>query len=261
MRMWPYSIARHVLEPFERALVEPLDHALRDDRDAVVVSHPAPLDHAADDDVGDLLERDVRARELLRDDRQRAAGRLAYAEGQRAGLAAHAHGRVPARRGLGVLHEALDDGCAHRPRRFEPEGRHVLGQRQIIVDRLRDRHHFDVAACGFRYFGGAVGRVVAADAQQVRDAERCEAADAVLQRRLIFGRIRARRAQDRTAGPMDAAHVVDVQLDGVLRVAASQPLKPVIDAEDATALIDRFDRGGGDDAVDARCRPAAHQDA
>ena len=47
--------------------------------------------------------------ELLGDERQRGAGRLADAERQVAGLAAHRDHEVPARGGLGVDHQVLDD--------------------------------------------------------------------------------------------------------------------------------------------------------
>ena len=60
---------------------------------------------------------------------------------------------------------------------------------------------------------------------------------------------------------MDAADVVDVQLGRMAGIALRQPLIAVVDAEHAAAFVDGLDRRGRDDAVDARRRPAADEDA
>ena len=83
--------------------------------------------------------------ELLADERQRRARRLADPKRQVAGLAPHRDDDVPASRGLRILHEIAHELDADVARRLEPERRHVRWQRQIVVDRLRAR-----ARCGWR---------------------------------------------------------------------------------------------------------------
>ena len=98
------------------------DDALGDHRDAVAPAVAQALDDRADERVDDRPEagRGRRA-ELLGDERQRRARRLADAEREVAGLAAHRDHEVPARRGLGVDHQVLHDLDADVARGLEAE--------------------------------------------------------------------------------------------------------------------------------------------
>ena len=92
-----------------------------------------------------VLSRIVPPGELLGDQRQRRAGRLADAEREVAGLAAHRDDEVPARRGLRVDHQVLDDLDAVVARGLEAEGVDVRRQVEVVVDRLRHVDDVDAA--------------------------------------------------------------------------------------------------------------------
>ena len=88
--------------------------------------------------------------ELLGDDRERRAGRLADAEREVAGLAPHRDDDVPAARRPRVLHQVADQLDADVARGLEAEGRDVRRQRQVVVDRLRHVHAADGAVASAR---------------------------------------------------------------------------------------------------------------
>ena len=121
------------------------DDALGDDRDAVAPAVAEALDDRADQRVDDRLEPDRSSGELLGDERQRRAGRLADAEREVPGLAAHRDDEIPARRRLRVDHQVLDDLDAVVARRLEAEGVDVRRQVEIVVDRLRHVDDADAA--------------------------------------------------------------------------------------------------------------------
>ena len=102
--------------------------------------------------------------------------------------------------------------------------------------------------------------VVAADGDEVVDAEALEGlghpGDAFRRPR----RIRARGANDRAAVEVDAGGVVDLQLDDVLDVALHQPLEAVVAAQHAQPVVARLDRGCRDDRVDARRGTTTYED-
>src|SRR5579863_7074891 len=95
----------------------------------------------------------------------------------------------------------------------------------------------------------------------MRYAERPQALDAILQHRRLFGRVGARGPQDRAAGEVDAADVLDGERFHVLGVATGDPAVAVEQTDDVAAAVDRFDGRGRDDAVDARRRTAAYENA
>ena len=74
-------------------------------------------------------------------------------------------------------------------------------------------------------------------------------------------RVVARGAEDRAAEQVDARDIVDRERPEPGSVAAHEVLEAVADADDLEALVDGLDGDGGDDAVDARSRPAADEDA
>ena len=119
-----------------------------------------------------VLSRMRLAGELLGDERQRRAGRLADAEREVPGLAAHRDDEVPARRRLGVHHQVLDDLDAEVARRLEAEGVDVRRQVEVVVDRLRHVHDADAAAALLLELHRRERRVVAADGDELRRRSR-----------------------------------------------------------------------------------------
>ncbi len=144
---------------------------------------------------------------LFGNHRQRRAGRLAHAQRERAGFASHADDDVPARR-----------SCARPPSgsrgsRRRPSAR-FRSRRSARCRAAEDRCRSSwgrwrrrcVPCVRSAIFARAVGRVVAADADEIAHVRaRSERGDAALERRFVFGRIRARGAQDRAAGACECA--------------------------------------------------------
>ena len=119
--------------------------ALGDHRDAVAAAVAQPLDDRARRACRRSSCSRIGGGELLGDQRQRRARRLADAEREVAGLPAHRDHEVPARRRLGVDHQVLDDLDAVVARGLEPERVDVRRQIEIVVDRLRHVDDADAA--------------------------------------------------------------------------------------------------------------------
>src|SRR5207302_1835861 len=161
--------------------------------------------------------------ELFRDQGEGRARRLADAQREVAGLAAHGRHEVPARGGLGVHHQVLDDVHPHVARGLEPEGVDGGGQVEVVVDGLGD----------------------------VDDAQAEQREHGVLEVLGVGGGVGAGDPDLRTAAEVDPAHVLDGQGGDVLDVALHDPLEAVADAQDGHAVERATDGGGADDAVDA----------
>ncbi len=101
--------------------------------------------------------------------------------------------------------------------------------------------------------------VVAADGHERGDAQLLQPLQHVLHARLGFGGVRPRRPQNRAAAKVDSGDFVDGQVHDVIRIALGEPLESVAEADHLESLVDAFDGGGADDAVDARGGSAAHQ--
>ena len=93
------------------------------------------------------------------------------------------------------------------------------------------------------------GGVVAADRDQLRDAELRERVDGAIEQRRVLGRIGAGDAELRSAAEVNAADRVDGQRHDVVGVALHDPLEAVADAEDVDAFEAGADGGGADDAL------------
>ena len=243
------------------AHVHPLGDALGQHGDAIIMAGGAALDDRANDRIDGEVEVELVAAEFLGNHRERGARRLAHAEGERTGLAAHRDRDIPAAGGARVLHQRFDDGGADGAGGLEAEGRGVLGQRQVVIDSLGDGGHADPALHPLGDARGAEGRVITADTYEVADAEQRERADHAIEGGFVLGGIRARGAEDRAAAEVDAADVGDFQLHRMADVALGEPSIAVAQAEHAHPTVDRFDGGGGDHAIDAGRRSAADQDA
>ena len=233
--------------------------AFGDDRDAVAPAVAQALDDRADQRVDDGLEPERACLELLRDERQRGARGLADAERQVPGLPAHRDDEVPARRGLGVDHQVLDDLDAVVARGLEAERVDVRRQVQVVVDGLGHVHDADAAAGVLLELHRREGRVVAADGDELRHVQAQQREHGVLEMLRVLGGVGARDADVRAAAEVDAADAFDRERDDVLDVALHDPLEAVADADDLDAFEPRADRRRADHAVDARGRPAADE--
>ena len=103
--------------------------------------------------------------------KQFGAGGLADSEGQMAGFAAHGHDKVPARCGVGVHHEILDNLDGDMPGRLKTERRNAIRKIEVIVDGLRHMHNLNAPGHLFLQFERREGRIVSADGHQARDAQ------------------------------------------------------------------------------------------
>ena len=219
----------------------------------------AALDDRSLQDVGQSIEGDLWLRELLGDEGDGGAGGAADAEGQVTGVSAHDRDEEPPLGGGGVLHQVTDQLLAEVARRREAEGDDVARQRQVVVDRLR--HVGDGKTLQrLGQAGGAERGVVAADGEQVIDAEALERVGDLGDALRRLGRVGARGADDGAAVEVDARGVVDLQVDDVIGVALDQPLEAVVAAEHAEPVVTGLDRRGRDDRVDAGGRAPSDQD-
>src|SRR5882724_3821328 len=125
------------------------------------------------------------------------------------------------------------------------------------------------ARCGARVFYQVADnlhavmtrRVIAANGHERRDAELLEHTEKIFHVLLGFRRIRARRAEDGTAFEMDVFYVADGQRLDLRCVARRQMFEAVAEADDFIALIDAFNRGRRDDAVESGRGAAADQNS
>ena len=220
----------------------------------------SPLDDRALQDVDQSLHRDLGLRELLADHHQRGSGRPADPQGQVPGVAPHHGHEEPLPGGRRVLHEVLDEILAEVDGGHEAEGRHVLGQRQVVVDGLGHVDHGQAPFGGGGHARGREGGVVAADGEHVGDVEPPETLHDPAERGRRAGRVGPGRAEDRAPVEVDPGRLGDQELLDVVDVAFHEPAVALDTPEDAEALVPGLDRGGGDDRVDAGSRAAPDQD-
>ena len=168
---------------------------------------------------------------------------------------------IPARSGARVLRQIADNVNAVVPCRFKSERRRRTGQRQIVVNRLGHVRDLDAAFALFGHDAGGKRRVVAANGHQRGDAELFKNAEDIFHLRFGLRGVRARGSQDGAAAQMDFLHVTDRQRPAILHLALREPFEAVPEADDFVALIDAFDGGRRDDAVDARRRAATDQNS
>src|SRR5262249_36502698 len=105
----PVRVSFHFTQAFEIFGRYIEDDAFGDDRDAVTAVVAEAFEDRSHQCVHELLEPDRRLGELLGDEGQRGASRLADPECQMPGLPAHGDDEVPARRRFRVDHQVLDD--------------------------------------------------------------------------------------------------------------------------------------------------------
>ena len=105
------------------------------------------------------------------------------------------------------------------------------------------------------------GGIVATDRDQIADTQLEQGFNRDARELLIARRVVARGAQNRAPFEVDAGNAVYRQrLDHVRRVATHEPAEAIVNPHDLQAVVDRFNGGGADDAVDAGRRSASDQD-
>lgn len=145
------------------------------------------------------------------------------------------------------------------PRRLKSEGRNVVRKVEIVVDGLRHVNDAQRALCLLREAPCAERRAVAADRDELPDAERFERLQHVVETALFARGVRARDADVRAASKVDACGVADGKRHHVGAVALHEPAKAVLNADDFDAGEHRTNRCGADDRVDARRRTAGRE--
>src|SRR5690606_37533803 len=135
--------------------------------DTVALAGEPALENGTFDNAGDIVQRELRLFELLRNDRDGSAGGLADAKGEVAGLAPHDDDDEPAVCGAGVLHDREHDVGAGVAGGLIAESGHAGGEGEVVVDGLWDMGDANTAGGLAGDGGGAEGRVVAADGDEV----------------------------------------------------------------------------------------------
>jgi hypothetical protein len=131
----------------------------------------------------------------------------------------------------------------------------------VVVDGLRHVRDADAPRGLLGDAARRVGGVVAADRDQVIDAELLEGRNHAREVLGLLRRVRARGLEDRAAEQVDARDQRDAQLGAVASISLHQPREAVQQPEHARARAPRQDGGRTDHAIDARRRPATDQHA
>ena len=190
-----------------------------------------------------------------------APRRLADAEREVTGGAAHRDHHVPASRRLGIGHQVPHDVHADRPGGLVAEGVDLGREIEIVVDGLRDVRHRDPALRLLTHPVGRVGGVVATDGDELVDAAGLETRDHPIEVLLPAGRIRPRDPEHRAASIVHSTDVLDLERTDRIRITHHQPREAVHQTEDREPLEPRSNGGRGDHRVDARGGSATGEDA
>ena len=263
-------VADDFAEAFELAFGEGLDEALfahgfneafGEDGNAVEAAFGAAFDDGADDDVADFIDGDGAAAEFLGDDGEGGGGGLGDAKGEVTGGAAHADDEVPTGGGPGVFHEVTDEVDAVVAGGLVAEGGGGAGQREVVIDGLGDVGDLNLAVAALGDDAGGEGGVIAADGDEGGDAKFFEDAEEVLHLFFGLGGVGAGGAEDGAAAEVDVLDVADGEGPALLGIAGGEPFEAIAEADDFVALVYAFNRGGGDDAVEAGGGTATDQDS
>ena len=134
---------------------------------------------------------DLLVAKFLCDDREGRARRVGRTECEVTRVAAHQYDDVPAARGASVLEECAQNSRGGGASGFEAERGYAQRKRQVVVDRLRDVRHAKVLAGRLRDGLRREASVVAADRDQMVDAEPLESVDDAREISRFASRIRA----------------------------------------------------------------------
>ena len=178
-----------------------------------------------------------------------------------AGGAAHADDDVPAGGGAGVFDQVADDLGAVVPGGFVAEGGGGAGQGEIVINGLGDVGDLDFAEALLGDVAGGKGGVVAADADEGGDAEFFEHGEDVLHLFGGLGGIGAGGAEDGAAFHVDVLDVANGEGLDLGGVTLGDVFEAVTKADDFITLVDAFDGGGGNDAVQSGRRTTTNENA
>ena len=239
-----------------------VEHAFGDDGGAVVHAHDLALDDRRDHEVDDLLDGDFGLVEHLGDDDHRVVAGLADTECEVSGRAAHGCEHEPVSAGAGVdIDGAGDDGtlvlCG-----LIAECRRALGQREVVVDGLRDVDVCDGVFLGLEELGDAVcrgGGVIAADGYEQLDVvvgEELEV-EVVLEIRILG--FEAAHLQERTSLVEDSVGHGVVDVDGTGRRVEKSGIA-LVEADHAITFADESFGDAANDSVHAGSGTSAGED-
>ena len=197
-----------------------VEHAFGDDGGAVVHAHDLALDDRRDHEVDDLLDGDFGLVEHLGDDDHRVVAGLADTECEVSGRAAHGCEHEPVSAGAGVdIDGAGDDGtlvlCG-----LIAECRRALGQREVVVDGLRDVDVGDGVFLGLQELGDSVcrrGGIVPADRHEQLDVVVGEELEVEVVFEIGVGGFEPAHLEERTALVEDSVGHGVVDVDGAGR--------------------------------------------
>ncbi len=179
-------------------------------------------------------------------------------------FAAHRYYDVPALRGEGIFHQVEDESCPNIARGLEAKGGDLVGQRQIVVDRLGcvccADAYAEVLVCIPGDTVGGVRCVVTANGEKATDSTVDQGLTAFAQERIILGWVCARRVQNRATTAVDSRDILEAQAIAY-HLALHQVLEAFTDADDFHAVVERLDCRCMDDAVDTRRWAATHEDS
>ena len=199
--------------------------------------------------------------ELLGDDGERGGGGLGDAQRQMAGRAAHADDEIPAGGGAGVFHEVADEMDAVVAGGLVTEGGRGAGQRQVVVNGLGDMGDLDFAVAALGDDAGGKGRVIPADGHQRGDAELFKHRENIFHAAPRTWWDWCARCREWSRPEVNVLHVADGQRLDLRGVARREPFEAVAEADDFVTLIDAFNGGRRDDAVESGGRTAADQNS
>src|ERR1051325_10846974 len=240
---------------------QPLEQPFGDERDAVdAAQQRLALEDRPFEKIAQRFEPDGPF-ELLRNHRERCARRLADAERQVAGGAAHDDDEIPAPRRARVFHQILHEGEAQVARGLEAECWDVARQRQVVVDGFRNVADAQPSGGPLGQFAGAEHRVIAADGGEIADLQLGQRREDGIEVLGLFGRVGARSVENRSALEMDARHLVAVQKLRLVGIARHEPVKAVENTDDLPSAAARLEGDRADNAVDAGSWSAADENA
>ena len=238
-----------------------VEHALRNHGGTVVHAHQLALDDRRNDQVDDLVDRDLGLVEHLGDDDHRVVAGLADTEGQVTGRTAHGSQHEPVAAGAGVdIDGARNDGTLVLGRLIA-EGRRTLRQRKVVVDGLGNVDVGDGIFLGLEELGDAVGRrsgIVAADGHEQFDVVLGEEGQVEVLLEVLVGGLESAHLQERTALVEDAVghRIVDVDRAGV---GIEQARITFVETDHAESLAEERLGDAAHYGVHAGCRTAARK--
>ena len=236
-----------------------MEHAFRHHDGAVADAQQAALDDGGEGQLDDLVDGDGGLVEHLRDDRHRGVRGLADTQGQVAGAAAHSTDEQPVAGGAGILIHGAGNVRALVFGGVEAEGRGVVRQREVIVDRLGDVDVGDGILLVLQELRDAVGRgggVVAADGHQQLDVVVREQGQVEILLEILVRGLEAAHLKIGAPAVEVGVSLEKVEVLGA-RAGAEEAAVAAVEADDTITAGQEGLGHGAHDGVHARSRAAA----